>query len=713
MFLYLAGAFALAQPPEVRVGVTQRPPKLDGKINPQEWAGAGIITDLTQADPKPGQPHAFRTRVYLLADRDHLYIGFHCVDPEPGRIAVHTRARDGEFSGDDHVGIFLDTYGDRRTGYGFRVNAAGARQDALIAGATDELSTDWNGIWDAHTARHADGWSAEVVIPARTLNFRHDGGAWGLNFVRWIARERVRLTWSSPVLDAMAWDMSRAGTLTGVEGLQQGRGLELTPYLLGRAPVAFGQGRRAYQMAGGADFGWRITPQLSAVITGNTDFADTEADLRQVNTTRFPLFFPERRQFFLEGSNQFEFGLGLGQNFIPFFSRRVGLVDGQQVPIDVGARLLGRAGNWNVALLNVQTRAIANVAATNLTAGRVSYDVTPEFRVGGLFTHGDPAEASDRNDSLYGTDAVYRTSKFRGNKNLQVGAWVAQSGRSRGQSGWGASVEYPNDRWFGYARVSHFGDNLEPKMGFLPRAGVTRYEGAGFWQPRPRRGRWGRWVRQSYHGAESEFVVNTAGKLETLVIRPSLIDMEFQSGDSLTVSLSPRYEFLPVPFAIADGVVLAPGSYPFLRQFAGWESSRFRAVRVQASVERGSFYNGHLDQYLADVNWTDPHGRLQLSVSAEINSGRLNGDQAIVQRVWQTRNVWSLNANLSMVSLFQYDSVSRQLGGNTRLQWFQRPNVEWSAVWNRGWRQMLRTRDLTLAPDAETFVVKLRYTLRR
>jgi len=220
-------------------------------------------------------------------------------------------------------------------------------------------------------------------------------------------------------------------------------------------------------------------------------------------------------------------------------------------------------------------------------------------------------------------------------------------------------------------------------------------------------------LRQSYHGAESEFVVNSTGKLKILAIRPSLLDVEFQSGDGLLVSLSPRYEFLPMPLEIADGVVLRPGSYQFLRQFVRFESSRFRAMRVQASVERGSFYNGHLNQYSADVNWTDPHGRLQLSVSSEINSGRLNAGQAIVQRVWQTRNVWSLSADLSMVSLFQYGSISRRLGGNTRLQWFQRPNIEWSAVWNRGWRLLRRTRDRTLTPDAETFVVKLWYTLRR
>jgi hypothetical protein len=464
----------------------------------------------------------------------------------------------------------------------------------------------------------------------------------------------------------------------------------------------------------GADFGWRLTPQLSAVVTANTDFADTEADLRQVNTTRFPLFFPERRQFFLEGSNQFEFGLGLGQNFIPFFSRRVGLVDGRAVPIDIGARLLGRAGNWNMALLNVQTRELAGRPATNLTAGRLSYDVTPEVRVGGIFTHGDPAEQSDTNDSLYGADAVYRTSKFRGNKNLQIGGWTAQSGFSREQSGWGAAIEYPNDRWFALARVSHFGDALDPKLGFLPRAGVTRYDSEFFFGPRPKQGSFlSRFLRQSYHGAGSEFVVNTQGKLETVFIRPPILDLEFQSGDEFIFSLAPRYEFLPVPFEIADGVILQPGSYRFLRQFARFGSSRFRPVRVELVSERGSFYNGNFNQYSADVNWTDRHGHLQLGAGGEFNSGRLNGGQAVVQRVWQTRNVWSLNANLSIVSLFQYDSVSRTVGGNTRLQWFQRPNIEWNAVWNRGWRQLLRTRDLTLEPEGESFVLKLRYTIRR
>jgi len=363
---------------------TQAPVKLDGRLEEAAWQAAAAVT-LTQQSPQPGGPTPFTTQVRVLRAGNDLYFGFYCRDPNPAAIAIRTLRRDGPMAGDDTVGIVLDTYGDRRTGYFFFVNAAGARSDGLISDP-EHPSFDWDGIWDARTARSADGWSAEIVIPARTLSFTAGLNSWGANFERFVARERLRLRWASPQLDSFFYDLSRAGSLRGVEDLRQGLGIELSPYWIGRTQSRFGGAPRAWQSAAGADVTWRLTPELVTVFTANTDFAETEVDTRQINLTRFPLFFPEKRAFFLEGANQFEFGLGLGRYFIPFFTRRVGLLGGRPVPIQGGVKLNGRVGSWNLAALDIQTRDSPVGPGVNLGAARVSYDLTPKFRVGTLLT---------------------------------------------------------------------------------------------------------------------------------------------------------------------------------------------------------------------------------------------------------------------------------------------------------------------------------------
>jgi len=309
---------------------------LDGLLNEPAWRDAPVMK-LTQQAPKPGQPTPYETQVQVIVTNDRLYLGFTCKDPDPRRIAIHTMRRDGDLMGDDTVSIVLDTYGDRRTGYFFQINAAGTRVDGLIS-SVDSVSLDWDGIWDARTARTPEGWTAEIAIPARTLSFTPGLNDWGLNLERFVPRERLWLRWSSPTLDSFLYDLSRAGRLTGVGELKQGKGIEITPYATGKTKQFYGSGSRAWQGAVGGEVTWKITPQLVTVFTANTDFAETEVDTRQINLTRFPLFFPEKRAFFLEGANQYDFGLGLARQdspqFIPFFSRNVGLLDGAQIPID-------------------------------------------------------------------------------------------------------------------------------------------------------------------------------------------------------------------------------------------------------------------------------------------------------------------------------------------------------------------------------------------
>jgi hypothetical protein len=711
----LMGTCHAETPAEERRAVTARhsqgPIHLDGRLDEAAWNNAGVIANLVQQSPRPGEPTPYKTVVRVLIVKDTLYFGFECADPEPDKIAIHTMARDGFTLGDDTVSIVLDTYGDRRTGYLFQVNAGGARADGLIYDP-EHPSYDWDGIWDARTAWSSDGWSAEVQIPAKTLNFRQGLKSWGLNLERSVARERITLRWASPTLDSFLVDLSRAGTLGGLADLKQGRGLEFSPYLIGKMTDDFAPEGRAWHGTGGGDFTWRITPQLAAVATANTDFAETEVDTRQINLTRFPLFFPEKRAFFLEGANQFEFGSGLGDSFIPFFSRRVGLLEGQQIPINAGLKLNGRAGRWNLGILDVQTRETGSVPGTNLFAGRISYDLTSKFRVGTIFTRGDPAGL--RENTLAGFDAVWRTSTFRGNKNLLLAGWTAFSageipeGR---RSGWGFRVDYPNDLLDCNQGLVDFGEALDPALGFLPRPGTRQYEGGCSLKPRPsKNGAFG-WIRQYSLGTHYTRVDNLQGTNESWSLQTSPVSVELESGEQFEFTWEPQYELLPGPFEIATGVVIPPAPYRFDRWQLTFETSHHRRWRFETENAVGAFYSGHLAQWLNRINWTSPKGAWQLGLETQNNFGRLR-EGNFVQRLWQLQFAHAWGPNIVLTSFVQYDTDSQNVGTNTRLRWTFKPGKDLFVVWNRGWQRLLMRPELSLIPDSEFLAIKLRWTFR-
>jgi len=704
---------------------------LDGLLNEPAWLDAPVMK-LTQQAPKPGQPTPYETQVQVIVTNDRIYFGFTCKDPDPRHIAIHTMRRDGDLTGDDTVSIVLDTYGDRRTGYFFQINAAGTRVDGLISTA-DSVSLDWDGIWDARTARTPDGWSAEIVIPSRTLSFTPGLNDWGLNLERFIPRERQWLRWSSPTLDSFLYDLSRAGRLTGVGEVQQGKGLEITPYAVGKTKQFYGAGSsRSWQGAVGGEVTWKITPQLVTVFTANTDFAETEVDTRQINLTRFPLFFPEKRSFFLEGANQYDFGLGLTRQdsplFIPFFSRNVGLLDGAQIPIDAGVKINGRVGKWNLGILDVQTRQtivsdqVAQdlglpspvVPGTNLFAGRISYDFNENLRIGTIVTHGDPE--ARRNNTLAGIDAVWRTSKFLGNKNLQFGAWTATTQGDVGPGskvGWGLSADYPNDLLDCNASVNQFGIALEPLLGFLPRPGTRRTDAFCAYQPRPSKDGPFRWIRQEFFENEYVRYTDPQGVLESWEYFMAPINVRFETGDRFEFNWNPHGEILLSPFTIAPGVVIPPGSYQFTRYRLEAQTSSHRSLQFGNTTWFGSFFDGHLTQWQNYLKWTSPKGRVQLEADVENDFGHLPQGN-FVQRLWQLQGAYAWSPNLVLSSFIQYDTESQNVGTNTRLRWTIKPGNDLFIVWNRGWQRLiLSPNETSIVPQSDVIAVKLRWTFRR
>ena len=712
----LARVAGAQEPSSSGVLVIQESIQLDGRLDESFWRQA-LPIPLTQQAPKPDEATPFETTVRIAANQEYVYFAFECLDPDPRQLAVHTMQRDGDVEGDDFVSIVLDTHGDRRTGYFFRVNASGARVDGLVAGPEDP-SLDWDGIWDARAHRVADRWTVEIAIPTRTLNFTRGLDAWGANFERNVARVRTMLRWTSPTLDSYFHDLSRAGTVTGLADLRQGRGLEFSPYTTGRTHRDVQAGNRNVLGAVGGDFLYRPTSQLAAVVSANTDFAETEVDTRQLNLTRFELFFPERRTFFLEGSNQYQFGLGLEDKLLPFFSRRIGLIEGEQVPIDVGVKLNGRVGRWNLGVIDVRTRETSlasgrTAPARNLFVGHASFDVTEKLRVGSIVTDGDPDGI--RRNTLAGVDAVYRTSEFLGDKNFLVGVWGAAMTRDAGggnRTGYGIKVDYPNDRWDCFVSFHQFGELLNPALGFIPRPGVHRTDWACEFRPRPRKdGPFG-WVRQQFMDHRFYRVTNHRGLVESQRFSWVPINVQMESGDSVSFNWLPTLENLPAPFEVADGVTLPIGRYRFDRLIGEFETSPNRRMQFGNTSGFGTFYSGTLYQQSNYVRYTSANGGWQAGVSVAQNLGQLpEGDFA--QRLWQVNTTYAVSSYTSLTSFLQYDSVSRTIGNNLRLRWTLRPGNDLFVVWNRGWNRLyLSPSDRALSPDTELLAIKLRWTFR-
>ena len=629
--------------------------------------------------------------------------------------------RDAVLDNDDGVILVFDTFGDQRTGYYIRLNAAAARYDGLIIDQ-ETVSADWDGIWDGATTQDEGGWTLEVEIPVLTLRFEPGMDAWGFNVGRYVARDRTSLRWSGATLDARLPDMRRAGALEGAGALQQGIGLSISPYGLARTKTDFTTDDTDTTGDVGLDAAYLLTDGLSGVITLNTDFAETEVDTRQINLTRFPLLFPEKRYFFVEGSNQFQFGTGIGNTFIPFFSRRIGLFNGEVVPIDVGAKVIGRQGKFGVGVLDVKTGDIPGVPSANLFAGRLTYDVDEHLRVGGIATRGHPDGVSENH--LGGLDALWQTSSLFGDKNFSIGGWWAKSGGDAavdeltgaelgGRSdGWGFKVDYPNDLWDNAFVFRSFGDSLDPALGFLPRPGVRMYTGGLSYKPRPQSGFWDGKVRQFFYEIFPTYVTDHEGEVQSWEVLVTPFWIETPAGAFLQANWIPTFERLTAPFEIVPGVVIPEGTYHFTRWWFAGATRPDKPVVVGLNFGPGDFYDGRLTQYEGYVRTATPTGKLQAEVDWVHIQGELTGGDFIT-RLWQLKTAYSFSPDLVLSLYGQYDSESRNIGVNARMRYTIKPGVDLYAVWTRGWLHPPGSeKPLEAEPLDSEAVVKLRWTFR-
>lgn len=708
MTIGLASAPLAAQngpPPSLGVTPLDVDIDLDGILDEAVWARADSIPSFTMTDPVEGGETVGRTVVRVLANRHELVIGIVAYDPDPDAIVSFSKSRDPSLTSEDHVILVLDTYLDGRSGYTFAVNPTGARYDALVSGMGERQSADWDGIWEARTVVRDWGWSAEIRIPIATLGFQEGLHEWGFNIQRQVQRLQEVSRWASPKRDYAVTQTSRAGRLTGLPDFDLGMGLSVRPALVGGAGVPEPGAEVDSSLEPSLDVTQRLGANLLASVTVNTDFAETEVDTRQTNLTRFRLFFPEKRTFFLEGSDIFAFGFGTGRDLLAYHSRRLGLVGGTPVPVRVGGKISGREGNTNIGLLTVRTDDVNGIApATTMTVARVQQNIFEESSVGFLTTMGDPTGRQDAWTA--GVDFTYRTSKFLQDKNMILAAWGLANGRadlSGDRTAFGFAFDYPNDLFDIYASYRRIGDAFDPSLGFVPRKAIKEYKGFITWLPRPD-WTWLRWMRNELF---MTLVTDLDNQWESYRIFTAPLNWRFESGDRVELNWVPEGERLSEAFEISDGVVIPAGDYHWTRYRVELALASKRTVGGQLSWWFGDFYDGTLDQYQARVQ-LKPSATFTIDFSGTRNVAELP-QGSFVQELIGTRFNVNVSPDLQLSAFVQYDNASDEMGSNMRLRWTFDPLGELFVVYNHN----LRDLGDRWQKESNEFLVKVQYAIRR
>ena len=673
----------------IRAVRVDAPLRLDGALDEALYRNVPAISDFVQVEPDEGAPATEKTETWVAFDRNHVYVGFRCWDSQPDRrVATEMRRDSGTtWGGNDLVSVFFDTFYDRRNGIGFTINSIGGRNDGQITNER-QYGADWNPIWDFAVGRFEGGWTVEMAIPFKSLRYR-EGAAqiWGFNALRTVRwKNELSLITRVPAGRGMqsVQQSSMAATLVGVDAPAGSRNLDVKPYATTTVRTdANGPGS---ELDGdiGIDAKYGLAQSLSADFTYNTDFAQVEADEAQVNLTRFGLFFPEKREFFLENQGTFSFGgiATTGQNAgsdapILFYSRRIGLDDGRAVPIRAGGRVTGRVGRYSIGLLNIQTgdEPASGSGAANFSVARIKRDILRRSSVGLLATGRSVTPSGAGANAAVGLDGTFGFFN-----DLAINTyWAATHSRdvTDGYTSYRAQMDYNGDRYG--AQIEHLlvGEHFRPEVGFLRRRDIRRSFGQVRFSPRPRSIASVR--RFSWTGSIA-YVENTAGRLDTRE-HGAEFAVEFQNSDRFSLAYTGTYEFLPRPFEIASGIVLPVGGYDFDVVRVGWNMGQQRALSANLLAEHGTFYNGTRTTLSASRGRVNFGPQLALEPTYTVNWVDLS-EGSFTTHLAGSRVTFTMTPRMFVSSLLQYNSSTNTVGANVRLRWEYLPGSELFVVYN-------------------------------
>lgn len=706
---------------------------LDGRIVEDAWNRAIPITDFTQQEPVEGASPSRPTEIRVVYDRNRLYIGAILYDDPEGVIAYQKR-RDAFLYTDDRFMWILDTFQDGRTGYFFETNPNGMRGDALLIGSGESFFRSggraWNGIWDVRTARRPDGWSLEVSIPFRTLNFDPGSDEWGINFQRTIRRTNEEMLWRGWRRNEGLLRPIYAGRLVGLRDISQGIGLEGVPSMIGSWRNEPGNvDPTTYPRDISLDINYSITPGLRTSLSFNTDFAEVESDQRRVNLTRFPLRFPEQRGFFLEGSGIFTFAPR--SNPTPFFSRNIGLVGGRAIPIDYGLRMTGQVGRTDVGFFQVgvgdleyldNNRNTVTVPSEQFTVARVRHPVFEQSTIGAMYTRRATSEDATgfvpETGHTFGVDMQLATRHFFGDNNAELEVFaVANSNPDptvekslNDLSARGLRFNFPNDIWSGHISYREFGADYNPRVGFVRRRNFRRVEPRINWSPRPARIKQ---VRQLDFGVQyRHLVAMDTGIPEEKEWELEVLGIEFESGDNVSIEFTRRFEELDHAFEVSDGIDILPGGYTVQRYSVGGFTAGRRKISVFGSMDLGDFWDGSSKEFFIRTTFRPSAG---VSIGTNVGYNDVTMPQgAFTANVYEIETEWDPTPSISAKLQVQYDDVSELVGLFARVHWIVQPGSNIFLVYRHNWRNMgdglFDNRDLdTFSRGAS---LKLNYTYR-
>jgi Domain of unknown function (DUF5916)/Carbohydrate family 9 binding domain-like len=700
----------------VRAVRATTPIRIDGALDEPLYSTVPSISDFIQQEPQEGEPATEKTEMWVAFDEDNVYVAFRCWESEPDRFVANDMRRDGPnmWQGNDIVAVSFDTFQDRRNSFNFVMNALGARQDGQVTNER-QWNGDWNTVWEVKSGRFEGGWTIEAAIPFKSLRYQPGRAQiWGFNAFR-TNRWKNEISYVTRVPAARGqsalYQGSVAATLVGVEAPSGSRALEVKPYAISdlktdRASAVSND----LSGAVGLDVKYGVTQNLTADFTYNTDFAQVEADEQQVNLTRFSVFFPEKREFFLENQGTFAFGGAAAGGFsaansdvpILFYSRRIGLDDGRQVPIIGGARLTGRVGRYTVGLIDMQTDNDPRVRSTNFSVVRLKRDLFQRSSVGLLLTGRSVGQSGLGTNGVYGIDGT-----FGFYDNLNVNTYWARSrtdGRAGKDTSFRGQLDYAGDRYGVQLEHLVVGDDFNPEVGFVRRHDMRRSSALLRFSPRPTRIAS---VRRFFYQGSLDYIANGSGHLETRESNGEFA-IEFQNSDRLTVNVTDSYEFLPRPFPIAPDITLPIGGYHFDNVHLQMNLGQRRKVSGNFALDLGTFYNGHKTTISLSRGRMNAGSRLSLEPAYLLNLVDL-AEGSFTSQLVGSRVTYTVTPLMFASALLQYNSSSHAVTANVRLRWEYRPGSEFFVVYNED-RDTLARRFPDLAGRA--LIVKINRLFR-
>jgi len=670
---------------------------VDGRLDEPAWSQAPVATGFIQNDPRPDEPASEKTEVRVLYDNENLYIGVYAYDSETGRLIISDLSKDFNKDSGDSLDIVLDTFRDERNGYVFATNPAGAKWDAQMANEGRETNDNWDGVWHVQSRIVADGWIAEIAIPFRTLKFREqDVQTWGINFQRKIRRKNEDSYWSPLPRIYSVERVSLAGTLEDLEGVKPGANVRVKPYVVG----SFGQfsdGDKDYTGDIGIDAKYGLTTGLTWDFTYNTDFSQVEADEQQINLTRFSLFFPEKREFFLENSGIFQFGAtdrfmptgggGVaggtggprqsGNDLILFFSRQIGLSqDGEAIPILGGTRLTGRVGTYELGLLNIQQRESGDINATNFTVARLRRNILSNSDIGVMLVNKEVQDSPHYNRVL-GADA-----NFRFGQAVMANAYLVKSftpaGADKDLAG-RVGFNYKDNTWDLRASYISIQEDFVNEMGFASRLGIGKFAGYLGRLLRPQSVQ--KVIRQFNPHVHLDYIVDPDGNLDTRQADYHFM-AGFQDSSFLEGGANTTLERFTQPFVINRNrnITIPPGVYRYNEYFVTGRSNNGRPISGNIRWSVGEFYTGYRHSYTVGGIFRFSH---KLNTSFSYTHNNINLPEGHFKtNLLTTRFNYSFSTTMFLNALVQYNNDTRQWSSNVRFNLIHRPLSDVFLVYN-------------------------------